>query len=75
MMELKEKNIDPWDEWNFLQPHFCNGLSLAFGIAFILNLGDYIYFEKAKETLKNIGNQETKLFLEKCIILWALKTI
>lgn len=66
--------MDPWNEWNALQPHFCNGLSLSFGIL-LNNLGDYIYFKKAQETLKNTQHQETKNFLEKCIILWVLRII
>lgn len=51
-------------------------MDFLFLLVFIfINKGDYIYFKKAKETLNNTGHQETKIFLEKCIVIWTLKTI
>jgi len=49
--------------------------SLSHSVFFKIILGDYIYFKKAQEVLNTIKHQDTKIFLEKCIVLWTLKTI
>ena len=62
MQELKQKNIGPWSKWNSLQPHFCNGLSLSFGILKNNFRGLYLFQESTRGFEHNKTSRYKNIF-------------